>query len=193
MPEGDTIHYAANRIRPILEGHVPDEIRTPQQRFARDRWPERLAGRAVTSVDARGKHLFLRFEGDLTLHSHLRMTGAWGTYARGRRWRRHPRRAWLVISRGDHDVVEFDGPVLELMTDARARQDPRISGLGPDILAPGARRAASCCTRLREDDPTPADRRRAARPAHGRRASGTCGSARPAGRRASIPGEAPAT
>ena len=28
MPEGDTIHYAANRIRPILEGHVPDELLT---------------------------------------------------------------------------------------------------------------------------------------------------------------------
>ena len=26
MPEGDTIHRAANRIRPVLEGHVPDEI-----------------------------------------------------------------------------------------------------------------------------------------------------------------------
>ena len=26
MPEGDTIHYAANRIRPVLEGRVPDEI-----------------------------------------------------------------------------------------------------------------------------------------------------------------------
>ena len=28
MPEGDTIHYAANRIRPILEGHVPDALET---------------------------------------------------------------------------------------------------------------------------------------------------------------------
>ena len=51
MPEGDTIHYAANRIRPILEGHVPDEIATPHPRFRADRWPERLAGRAV----ARGR------------------------------------------------------------------------------------------------------------------------------------------
>ena len=75
MPEGDTIHYAANRIRPVLEGHVPDELETPHPRFARDRWPERLAGRAVRSVDAHGKHLFLRFEGGLTIHSHLRMTG----------------------------------------------------------------------------------------------------------------------
>ena len=63
---------------------MPDAIRTPHPRFARDRWPERLAGRAVTSVDAHGKHLFLRFEGGLTLHSHLRMTGSWGTYERGR-------------------------------------------------------------------------------------------------------------
>ena len=45
VPEGDTIHYAANRIRPVLDGHVPDEIRTPHPRFGRDRWPERLAGR----------------------------------------------------------------------------------------------------------------------------------------------------
>ena len=31
MPEGDTIHYAANRIRPVLEGHVPDALSTPQR------------------------------------------------------------------------------------------------------------------------------------------------------------------
>ena len=24
MPEGDTIHYAANTIRPVLEGRIPD-------------------------------------------------------------------------------------------------------------------------------------------------------------------------
>ena len=153
MPEGDTIHHAANRIGPLLQGHVPDEIRTPHPRSARDRWPERLAGRAVTSVDARGKHLFLRFEGGLTLHSHLRMTGAWATYARGARWRRHPRRAWLVISRGEHDVVEFDGPVLELLTDSRTRLDPRIAGLGPDILAVELDEPR-IVRRLREDDPT---------------------------------------
>ena len=73
VPEGDTIHYAANRIRPVLEGHVLDEIRTPHRRFARDRWPERLGGQHVRSVDARGKHLMIRFENGLTIHSHLRI------------------------------------------------------------------------------------------------------------------------
>ena len=153
MPEGDTIHYAANRIRPILEGHVPDEVATPHPRFRMDRWAERLEGRAVTSVDAHGKHLFLRFEGGLTIHSHLRMSGSWGTYLRGERWGRAPRRAWLVLRRGNGEVVQFDGPVLELMTESRTRFDRRITGLGPDIIKPGFDEAVFL-RRLRGDDPT---------------------------------------
>ncbi len=135
MPEGDTIAYAAQRIRPVLEGHVPEEIRTPQRRHAMDRWPERLGGRAIDEIRTHGKHLFLRFDGDLTLHSHLRMTGSWGVYPPGRRWRRSPRRAWLVLARGGTEVVQFDGPVLELLTESRTRFDRRLASLGPDILA----------------------------------------------------------
>src|ERR1700722_8877079 len=115
MPEGDTIHHAAARIRAVLASRVPDEILTPQPRHTHERWPERLAGRAVRSVDAYGKHLFLRFEGDLTLHSHLRMTGAWSVHGDGQPWKRPPWRAWLVIGVAAAEVVQFDGPVLELM------------------------------------------------------------------------------
>jgi len=153
MPEGDTVHHAANRMRPVLEGRVPDEIAAPQPRHALDRWPQRLAGRAVRAVEAHGKHLFLRFEGDLTLHSHLRMTGVWATYERGRRWGRSPRRAWLVLRAGEHEVVQFDGPVLELMTESRTRFDRRLAALGPDLLAPDFD-ARAFLRRLREDDPT---------------------------------------
>ena len=153
MPEGDTIRYAANRMRPVLEGRVPDEIVTPQRRHARDRWPERLAGRAVSAVDAHGKHLFLHFEGDLVLNSHLRMTGVWGTYERGRRWGRSPRRAWLVLRTASHEVVEFDGPVLELLTESRARFDRRLAALGPDVLADEFD-ADGFLHRLRGEDPT---------------------------------------
>jgi endonuclease VIII len=154
MPEGDTILRAAKRIRPVLEGAVPEEILTPQARHARDRWPERLRGRAVTTVDTHGKHLFLRFEGDLVLHSHLRMTGAWAVYRHGARWRRAPRRAWLVIRARGHEVVEFDGPVLELMTEGRTRFDQRLAALGPDVLAEPAFDEAAFLRRLRADDPT---------------------------------------
>ena len=153
MPEGDTIHYAANRIRPILLGRVPDELATPHPRFRMDRWPEKLAGRHVESVDAHGKHLFLRFEGDLTIHSHLRMTGSWGTYDLNQRWRRSPRAAWLVMRGGDRVVVQFNGPLLELMTESRTRFDSRIRALGPDILAEELDEPRFL-RRLREDDPT---------------------------------------
>ena len=88
MPEGDTIHYAARRISAVLEGHVPDEILTPHPRFARDQWPERLAGRRVAGVDAVGKHLLIRFEGGLVIHSHLRMHGRWRVVPTDERWRR---------------------------------------------------------------------------------------------------------
>ena len=153
MPEGDTIHRAAALIRPVLAGHVPDVLRTPHPRFARDRWEERLAGRSVRAVDAVGKHLLLRFEGGLTIHSHLRMSGAWDVHDAGARWRRGAHRAWLVLQRGDREIVQFDGPVLELLTDARVRNDPRLAGLGPDVLA-AQLDADAIVRRLREDDPT---------------------------------------
>ncbi len=152
MPEGDTIHRAAAHIATALAGRVPEEVLTPHPRHRMDGWAERLRGRAVRSVDAHGKHLFLRFDGGLTVHSHLRMTGLWGVYRRGQRWRRAPRRAWLVLRSGDWDVVEFDGPVLDLMSDFRARSDPRIVALGPDVLGEDSD-SASFLTRLRSADP----------------------------------------
>jgi endonuclease-8 len=153
VPEGDTIAWHANRIRPVLEGRVPEEVRTPHPRHALDRWPERLAGRAVRAVDTHGKHLFLRFEGDLVLHSHLAMSGSWGVYRAGRRWGRSPRRAWLVLRADGQQVVQFDGPLLELITEGRRRFDQRLATLGPDVLAPSFD-TGRFLSRLRADDPT---------------------------------------
>jgi endonuclease-8 len=153
VPEGDTIAWAANRIRPVLEGRVPDEILTPHPRHRLDRWPERLSGRAVRSVDTHGKHLFLRFDGDLVIHSHLGMTGRWSVYPHSRRWTRSASRAWLVLRAPGAEIVQFDGPLLELMTEGRTRFDQRLAALGPDLLAP----EFDCerfLARLRADDPT---------------------------------------
>ena len=93
MPEGDTILWAATRMRPVLEGHVPDARDAGQAPgTARLAGPGALArapgGPCGERIDTHGKNLFLRFEGDLVLHSHLRMTGSWGVYAPGARWRR---------------------------------------------------------------------------------------------------------
>jgi len=193
VPEGDTVAYAANRIRPVLEGRTPDAILTPQPRHDRDGWPERLAGRAIKRIETHGKHLFIRFgpraiqarhdradrmssgwfgpratqarhdradrmssggfERGLVLHSHLGMTGMWGVYGPARRWSRSEKRAWIVLRCGEQSVVEFDGPLLELLTDARVRFDQRLSALGPDVLAEEFDSERFLC-RLRGDDPT---------------------------------------
>jgi endonuclease VIII len=152
MSEGDCIHRAAGRLRTVLEGHVPEEILAPHPRHRAHGWPEQLRGRAVRSIDAHGKHLFLRFEGNLTLHSHLRMTGLWDVYRTGQRWRRASRRAWLVLRRDGWEVVEFDGPVLELTSDARIRSDPRLAALGQDVLGESFD-TDRFLSRMRADDP----------------------------------------
>jgi endonuclease-8 len=178
VPEGDTIHFAAGRIRAVLEGHVPDEILTPHPRFARDRWPERLAARRVTGVDAVGKHLLIRCEGGLVIHSHLRMHGSWAVIGNKAGTRpgedgssrsgsdARPRLsgpdlgkaplagAWLVIRHGDALVIQRHGPVLELTTAARLRLDPRLYQLGPDIVAEVPFDQGRFLRRLRADDPT---------------------------------------
>jgi endonuclease-8 len=145
VPEGDTIAWAANRIRPVLEGRVPDELVSPRN----PSWPARLAGQAVTRLDTHGKHLFLHFEGGLALHSHLGMVGKWLVRSEFR----GSRRAWIVLRVGERSVVELDGPTLELMTEGRVRFDQRLAGLGPDVLADEFD-ADRFLARLRSDDPT---------------------------------------
>jgi endonuclease VIII len=149
MPEGDTIAWAANRIRPVLAGHVPDEILTPHPRHGFDRWPERLAGRAITRIDTYGKHLFMRFEGGLVLHSHLGMSGAWSVADERRRWPG----AWLLLCSGERWVAQLRGPRLELLTEGRTRFDQRLAALGPDVLAERFDRAGFL-RKMRSDDPT---------------------------------------
>jgi endonuclease-8 len=145
VPEGDTIAWAANRIRPVLEGRVPDTISSPRN----PDWPRRLAGRAVDRIDTHGKHLFVHFEGDMLLHSHLGMTGYWAVLDE----QPSPFGTWLALRRGERWVVERRGPTLELLTEGRVRFDQRLSALGPDVLAP-VFDAPRFLRRLRADDPT---------------------------------------
>jgi endonuclease VIII len=135
VPEGDTILWAATRIRAAVND-CDDPI--VEVRHAHERlrgWRDKLDGHRLTRVDTHGKHLFLHFEGGWVVHSHLRMSGAWDVRRLEGSSRRSPRRAWLVLRVGQHELVQFDGPVLELMTEGRRRFDQALASLGPDVLA----------------------------------------------------------
>ena len=122
MPEGDTIWRTAAALRRRITGKVVKD--------ARPAAIARLKGRRVEAVEPKGKHLLMRFEGGIALHSHMRMTGSWHLYRPGERWRQAAWRATAVISFDDVVAVCFAAPVMELVRDAQAP----VGHLGPDIL-----------------------------------------------------------
>jgi endonuclease VIII len=132
VAEGDTILRLARRFEQTIVGEtVTASAPNPRGKAA---GIERLDGRRLERVEARGKHFLLEF-GELSLHSHLGMSGGWHVYRRGARWRRPRTSAWAVLSGGGWDAVQFGGPTLQVTTTARLRRDPQITRLGPDILA----------------------------------------------------------
>ena len=123
MPEGDSLHRAAQRLQ-VLVGECV-EVETPHPRAAVKGLAERLDGRRLEQVEAVGKNLLLSFEGGLVLRSHLRMKGRWRVETRGTPRNGKP---WLILRGAEHEAVLWNGAVLELVG---GRGAPR---LGPDIL-----------------------------------------------------------
>src|SRR6201746_1182356 len=133
MAEGDTILRAARRLDAALTGEtVAATAPTPRGRAAR---VGRLDGRRLDAVESHGKNLLLRF-GDVVLHSHMGMNGSWHVYPRGAPWRKPRRSAWAVLAGEEQDGVRCGGPTLRLLAADRARRDPQLARLGPDVLAP---------------------------------------------------------
>lgn len=129
MPEGDTVLQTARRLDAALAGQVLTvfDLRVP--RFA----TADLTGRSVVDVTARGKHLLTRFQNGLTLHSHLRMEGAWRVYDHGEHWRGGPEhQIRAVLATAEHTAVGYRLPVLELIR--TEEEDQAVGHLGPDLL-----------------------------------------------------------
>ncbi|MET8951905.1 Fpg/Nei family DNA glycosylase [Streptomyces sp. NPDC004393] len=131
MPEGDTVYMAAKRLHGALAGKVltRSDLRVPKYATAD------LTGRTVLDVTPRGKHLLTRLEGGLTLHSHLKMDGAWKIFAAGQRWTGGPtHQIRAILGTADRTAVGYRLPVLELL---RTTDEARAVGhLGPDLLGP---------------------------------------------------------
>ena len=129
MPEGDTIHYLATRLRPALEGQVLERFEAPNLAGDRPR-----AGERIDVVEAVGKHLLIRFSGGLTLNTHLRMNGSWHLYPVGRRWREAPHLMRAYVGVHDWQAVCFSAPLVRTFPTRRSGTplDP-LAHLGPDL------------------------------------------------------------
>ncbi|HUK68182.1 MAG TPA: DNA-formamidopyrimidine glycosylase family protein [Streptosporangiaceae bacterium] len=127
MPEGDVVWWYARRLHSALAGDVltRSDFRVP--RFA----TADLTGRIVTQVVSRGKHLLMRVEGGLIVHTHLRMDGSW----RIRPAAEHvpaSHRVRLVLGNDTWVAIGYQLGVVELLP---AAQERSVTGqLGPDLL-----------------------------------------------------------
>ena len=137
MPEGDTVFHIAHRLRAALEGKTltRSDFRVPKEATVD------LSGTVVTGVRSVGKHLFIDVvradpagsdHRPLSIHSHLKMEGAWHVHATGARWRRPAHTARVVLRSREVEAVGFDLGVLEVLTDPSAA----VAHLGPDLLGP---------------------------------------------------------
>ena len=145
MPEGDTIHRTADRLRPVL---VDQAITRFEARRLGRPGPE--VGTTVHSVEARGKHLLIEFSDGWTLRTHLRMTGSWRVFAEGQRWSKPAHLARVVIEVDGWQVVCFSAPDIELVRSTD--RSTALARLGPDLCRPDAD-LAECVARMGFVDP----------------------------------------
>ena len=132
MPEGDTIFRAAATLDRWLTGREVTAARTQVHRLP----AAKLVGQTVEQVEARAKHLLIRFSSGMVLHTHMKMTGSWHVYFAGQKWQRPESQARFVLETGERIAVCFNAPVVELLAARGEEQHPSLTGLGPDVLKP---------------------------------------------------------
>ena len=126
MPEGDTVYRAARLLDRRLSGQVltGTDFRVPQHATAD------LSGATVVETRSRGKHLLTRLrtpEGEeWTLHTHLKMEGAWRVHEPHQPWRRPAHQARVVLSTDRAVAVQTNGATTRVYADLNADGDYTI-------------------------------------------------------------------
>jgi len=150
MPEGDTIFRAARTLHRALAGHVVTRFDTAYAPLARVHDDTPITGRTIEGVEAHGKHMVMRFSGDVTLsdagrvggvwrgplalRTHMRMHGSWHIYRPGERWQRPPREMRVLVGTADFVAIGFNVPDAEFEKTVDIGTDDAIGRLGPDLL-----------------------------------------------------------
>lgn len=125
MPEGDTVFHTAAALRDALVGKTLTRCDVRVPRYA----TVDLSGERVDEVLSRGKHLFIR-AGAASIHSHLKMEGAWRIGAA--KVAQH--RVRIVLETADSRATGIDLGILEVLD--RGTDMAAVAHLGPDLLGP---------------------------------------------------------
>jgi endonuclease VIII len=130
VPEGDAVWLTARRLHEALAGRVltRSDFRVP--RYA----TVSLAGQSVTEALARGKHLLIRTDAGLTVHTHLKMEGSWRVFPSSAPLA-ESYQVRLVLANARWQAAGYQLGITEVL---RTAAEDRVTGhLGPDLLGPG--------------------------------------------------------
>src|SRR5260221_1082417 len=127
MTEGDVVWGVARELDAALGGRAltRSDFRVPG--FA----TTTLTGGSVHQAISRGKHLLIRVDGGVTIHTHLRMDGSWRIRPAGR----YPPRDHRVRLVLENDEWQAGGyPLRGVAVVPTAAQDPAPRHLRPGLL-----------------------------------------------------------
>jgi endonuclease VIII len=136
----------AQRLHAALAGQVltRSDFRVP--RYA----TVNLVGQTVTEAVARGKHLLIRTDRGLTVHTHLKMEGAWRIAPAGGRPPAHSHTLRLLLANTEWVAAGYQLGITEVLR--TTREDQVIGHLGPDLLGPDWDPAAAVARLARTPD-----------------------------------------
>jgi len=137
VPEGDTIWRTARTLHAALAGKTVVAFDSVLPAVVAASRRHTLVGRTVEAVEARGKHLLVRFAGGAVLHTHQGMRGSWRLHRVAGGVRRPSSAARAVIETADVVATCSLAPVVEVLSAAQAAAHPALARLGPDLLGPG--------------------------------------------------------
>jgi endonuclease-8 len=125
---GDTVFQTTRRLDQALRGQIVTrfDLRVPRAATGD------LTGQIVHGVVPRGKHILMRI-GDQTLHSHLRMDGAWRLYRPGEKWRHAAFTVRAIVGAATCEAVGTD--LAEVKVIATRDENELVGHLGPDPLS----------------------------------------------------------
>ncbi len=129
MPEGDTLHQAAERVDGAIGGERILRVQGSHRAVRRE--GRRLVGASVERVEALGKHLLVHVSSGWTLRTHLGMTGSWHVYAPDQPWRITPGKARVVLVTPAASAVCFAAPHVDLAPTGQVMEG--LERIGPDL------------------------------------------------------------
>jgi endonuclease-8 len=133
MPEGDTIFRAARTLNKALGGKIITRFESVFPKLNRVDEDHPIAGRTLTAVEARGKHLLMHVSGGLSLRTHMRMSGSWHIYRQGEAWQRARSSMRILLETADFQAVAFLVNEAEWIEE-RDLARSKVARLGPDVL-----------------------------------------------------------